>query len=38
MEKDINPFLTIVYIDKHYFCDRVTELKNLRMNIKNGLW
>jgi len=37
MEKNINPFLTIGYDSKEYFCDREYELDILQKNIKNGI-
>jgi len=37
MNNNINPFLTIGYISKSYFCDREYELKILTKNIKNGI-
>ena len=37
MEKQINPFITIGYKSKEYFCDREYELENLSKNIKNGI-
>ena len=37
MTNGINPFLTIGYISKTYFCDREYELKVLEKNIKNGI-
>jgi len=37
MEKNLNPFLTIGYESKSYFCDREDELEILGKNIKNGI-
>ncbi|MCL2291162.1 MAG: ATP-binding protein [Bacteroidetes bacterium] len=37
MNNGINPFLTIGYISKSYFCNREYELKVLKKNIKNGI-
>ena len=37
MEKAINPFPTMGYKSKEYFCDREYELKILKRNIKNGI-
>ena len=37
MEKNINPFLTIGYESKEYFCDRENELAILKKNIFNGI-
>ena len=37
MEIDINPFLTMGYVSKNYFCDRENELKVLKKNAKNGI-
>ena len=32
-----NPFLTVGYVSKEYFCDREYELKVLKSNIVNGI-
>jgi len=37
MERNINPFLTIGYESKEYFCDRENELEILLRHIKNGI-
>jgi len=37
MNNNVNPFLTIGYISKSYFCDREYELKILTKNVKNGI-
>jgi len=37
MNNNINPFLTIGYISKAYFCDREYELEILKKNIKNSV-
>jgi hypothetical protein len=37
MNNGINPFLTIGYISKDYFCDREYELEVLKKSIKNGI-
>jgi len=37
MSKDENPFKTIGYESKEYFCDREYELSILKKNIKNGI-
>jgi hypothetical protein len=37
MNNNINPFLTIGYISKKYFCDREYELQVLKKNVKNGI-
>jgi AAA+ ATPase superfamily predicted ATPase len=37
MEKITNPFLTTVYVDKNYFCDRENELETVCKNVKNGV-
>jgi hypothetical protein len=37
MNNGINPFLTIGYISKTYFCDREYELEVLKKSIKNGI-
>ena len=37
MNNNINPFLTIGYISKSYFCDREYELEILKKNVKNGI-
>jgi AAA+ ATPase superfamily predicted ATPase len=37
MKKSINPFLTMKYINKSYFCDREKELEVLCGNIKSGV-
>jgi hypothetical protein len=37
MNSNINPFLTIGYISKSYFCDREYELEILKKNVKNGI-
>jgi hypothetical protein len=37
MNNNVNPFLTMGYISKYYFCDRAYELELLKKNIKNGV-
>jgi hypothetical protein len=37
MNNNINPFLTVGYISKSYFCDRKYELGVLKKNVKNGV-
>lgn len=37
MNNNINPFLTIGYISKSYFCNREYELEILKKNVKNGI-
>jgi len=37
MNNNVNPFLTIGYISKSYFCDREYELKILTKNVKNNI-
>jgi hypothetical protein len=37
MKNDVNPFLTVGYISKHFFCDREYEIELLKKNIKNGV-
>jgi hypothetical protein len=37
MNNNINPFLTIGYVSKQFFCDREYELDVLRKSIKNGI-
>jgi len=37
MNKNINPFLTMGYISKSYFCDREYELEILKKNVKNNI-
>ena len=37
MERNANPFLTIGYTSKAYFCDREDELEILHKNVKNGI-
>jgi AAA+ ATPase superfamily predicted ATPase len=37
MNNDTNPFLTEGYISKEYFCDRESELKILKRNVKNRI-
>lgn len=37
MKKDINPFYTVGYKSKNYFCDRVKELERLYSNAKNNI-
>jgi hypothetical protein len=37
MNNSINPFLTIGYISKSYFCDREYELEILKKNVRNGI-
>jgi AAA+ ATPase superfamily predicted ATPase len=37
MEKNINPFITIGYESKQYFCDRESEMELLTRNIKNDI-
>jgi len=37
MNNVVNPFLTIGYVSKAYFCDREYELEVLKKSIKNGI-
>ena len=37
MNNNINPFLTVGYISKSYFCDREYELDIIKKNILNGV-
>jgi len=37
MGKEINPFVTIGYQSREYFCDREYELEVLKKNVKNGI-
>ncbi|MDR1683559.1 MAG: ATP-binding protein [Candidatus Symbiothrix sp.] len=37
MEKNINPFPTIGYETKKYFCNRENEVATLRRNMENGI-
>ncbi len=37
MNKPVNPFITIGYVSKDYFCDREYELKHLLKNAENNL-
>ena len=37
MNNNVNPFLTVGYISKSYFCDREYELEILNKNVKNGI-
>jgi AAA+ ATPase superfamily predicted ATPase len=36
VKNNINPFLSVGYISKEYFCDREYELEILRKNVENG--
>ncbi|MDR1341992.1 MAG: AAA family ATPase [Prevotellaceae bacterium] len=37
MEKNVNPFLTIGYVEKDYFCDRENEVEAVCKNVENGM-
>ena len=37
MNNNINPFLTVGYVSKNYFCDREYELEVLKKNAQNGI-
>ena len=37
MSNNINPFLTVGYVSKEYFCDRMSELEILKNNAFNGI-
>jgi len=37
MDKELNPFPTVGYTGKDYFCDREPELKVLRKHVENGI-
>ena len=37
MDDNVNPFLTIGYVSKEYFCDREYELEILKRYAKNGV-
>jgi len=37
MNNVVNPFLTIGYVSKSYFCDREYELEVLKKSVKNGI-
>jgi hypothetical protein len=37
MNNNVNPFLSIGYISKEYFCDREYELEVLKKNVENGI-
>jgi hypothetical protein len=37
MSNGVNPFLTIGYISKSYFCDREYEVEVLKKSVKNGI-
>ena len=37
MDDNVNPFLTIGYVSKEYFCDREYELEILKRYAKNGI-
>ncbi|MDR1814839.1 MAG: ATP-binding protein [Tannerella sp.] len=35
--KEINPFITVGYASKEYFCDRENEVSTLEKNVKNSI-
>ena len=37
MNNDLNPFFTIGYASKEYFCDRENELEILKNHANNGV-
>ena len=37
MDINVNPFLSVGYRSKEYFCDREFELEILKRNVKNGI-
>ena len=37
VKNNLNPFLTVGYVSKEYFCDRMYELEILKNNAYNGI-